>query len=58
MALVLALHEEVIRLTGVGPAPLRDEGLLESALMRPRMAAYYEHADVIGQYAQLAVSVS
>ncbi len=58
MALMLALHEEVIRLTGSGPAPLRDEGLLESALLRLRMAAYYEQADVIRQCALLAVSVS
>lgn len=55
---VLALHEEVIERTGSSFAPLRDEGLLESAVMRPQMAAHYERADVISQAALLAVGIS
>ncbi len=43
---------------GEAPAPLRDEGLLESAVMRPRMAAYYEEADVVRQGALLAAGIS
>ncbi len=42
------------------PAPLRGggEGLLESAVMRPRMAEHYEGADIIRQAALLAVGIS
>jgi death-on-curing protein len=43
---------------GQPPAPLRDEGGLESALMRARMAGYYEGADLIRQAALIAVGVS
>ncbi len=58
LADVLALHEAVMRRTGFTPAPLRDEGALESAIMRPRMAAHYEQADLIRQTAVLAVGIS
>jgi death-on-curing protein len=58
LADVLALHEEVMRRTGALPAPLRDEGALESAVMRPRMAAHYEGADLIRQAVLLAVGIS
>lgn len=43
---------------GYNPAPLRDEGALESAVMRPRMAHYYVGADVIRQAALLAIGIS
>ena len=39
----------VMRGLGEAPRPLRDEGLLESALTRPQMAAYYEGADIVRQ---------
>jgi death-on-curing protein len=39
-------------------APVRDEGMLESAIMRPRMVAYYSEADIIRQAALLAVGIS
>ncbi len=55
---VLALHREVMTRLGGAPAPLRDEGLLESAVMSPRMAAHYEGADLIRQAALLAVGIS
>jgi death on curing protein len=58
LADVLALHEAVMERFGLPPAPLREEGLLESAVMRPRMAAYYSEADVIRQSALLAVGIS
>src|ERR1700686_287280 len=54
----LALHQAMMEKFGVGPAPLREEGLLESAIMRPRMAAYYDEVDIIRQAALLAVGVS
>lgn len=44
-AVVLALHEEHLAEHG-GPTGLRDPGLLESALFRPRHTAIYETPDV------------
>ena len=35
---------------GYMPAPLRAEGLLDSALQRARTSAYYEDADLIRQW--------
>jgi death-on-curing protein len=58
LADVLALHEMVMARTGDTPAPLRDEGLLESAVMRPRMASHYEQADVLRQCALLTIGIS
>lgn len=58
LADALALHVAVMESTGVPAAPLRDEALLEAALMRPQMAAYYEQADLIRQSALLAVGVA
>ena len=45
---------------GSAPAPFRagGEGLLESAVIRPQMGAYYEGADLIRQAALLAVGIS
>jgi death-on-curing protein len=50
----------MMRAMGWRPAPLRGggEALLESAVMRPRMAEHYEGADIIRQAALLAVGVS
>jgi death-on-curing protein len=58
LADILALHEAIMERTGFRAAPLRDEGALESAIMRPRMAAHYELADLIRQAALLAVGIS
>jgi death on curing protein len=55
---VIALHALVMERTGASPMPLRDEGLLESAIMRPQMAAHYADADIIRQAALLAVGIS
>lgn len=55
---VIALHEKIMTRMGWAPAPLRDEGGLESAVMRPRMAAHYEEADIARQAALLAVGIS
>jgi death-on-curing protein len=57
LAQVLALHETVMLRTGAAPAPLRAEDLLDSALPRPRMAAFYEGADLKRQAALLAGAV-
>ena len=58
VAEVVAIHDEVLRRLGSPPQPLRDEGALESAVMRPQMAAWYEGADLIRQATLLAVGIS
>ena len=58
VAEVIAIHEKVLRGLGEAPRPLRDEGLLESALTRPQMAAYYEGADPIRQATLLGAGIS
>ncbi|MBI3980116.1 MAG: type II toxin-antitoxin system death-on-curing family toxin [Chloroflexi bacterium] len=58
LADVVALHQIVMERTGFAPAPLRDEGLLESAILRPQMAAHYEEADLVRQCALLAVGIA
>ncbi|MGH2535410.1 MAG: type II toxin-antitoxin system death-on-curing family toxin [Thermomicrobiales bacterium] len=55
---VMALHATIMERTGSVPAPLRDEGLLESAVMRPQTASYYEEADLIRQATLLAIGIS
>ena len=55
---VEALHAFIMERTGSAPSPLRDRALLESAVMRPQMAAYYEDADLVRQCALLAVGIS
>ena len=58
LADVIALHESAMRRLGDEPKPLREEGILESAVMRPQMAAYYEGADIVRQAALLGVGIS
>jgi len=58
LADVVALHQAVMERTGYAPAPLRSEAALDSAIQRPRTAAYYEEADVIRQAAILAIGIS
>ncbi len=55
---VVALHAELMERTGFAVAPLRSEGTLESAVMRPQMPAYYGDADLLRQAALLAVGIS
>ncbi len=55
---VMALHNEIMEDMGQHPAPLRDQGLLESAVLRAQMAAYYEEADLVRQAAFLAVGIA
>src|SRR5437773_10265175 len=43
---------------GSHPAPLRDEGALESAVHKPQTAPFYEGADLVRQAALLAVGIS
>jgi death-on-curing protein len=58
LAEVIAIHDDLLQRLGNAPQPLRDEGLLESALMRPQMAAWYEEADLLRQAVLLAIGIS
>lgn len=58
VAEVVALHNQIMARMGEPFAPLRDEGLLESALMRAQTAAYYEGADIVRQASLLAIGIS
>ncbi len=58
MAEVLALHQAMMEKFGLAPSPLRAEGMLESAIMRPRMAAHYSGADIIRQCTLLLIGIS
>ena len=53
-----ALHVFIMEKTSDAPSLLRDRPLLESAVMRPQMAAYYADADLVEQCALLAVGIS
>lgn len=55
---VEALHVFIMEQTGDAPAPLRDRGLLESAVMRPQMAAHCANADPVEQCALLTLGIS
>jgi death-on-curing protein len=58
VAEVIELHDRIMERTGARPEALRDEGLLESALMRAQTAAYYEEADLVTQAVLIAVGIS
>lgn len=55
---VVAIHDEVMERMGSPAASLRDPGLLESTLARPRNAAYYDDADLITQAGILIIGIS
>ena len=58
LADVVAIHADMMRRMGATARSLRDEGALESAIIRARMAAYYEEADAVRQAALLALGIS
>ncbi len=55
---VEALHVFVMQRLGAGPSTLRDRGALESAVLRPQMAAHYAGAGLVQQAALLAAGIS
>jgi death on curing protein len=55
---ISAMHDALLARLGAPRAALRDRGLLESAVMRPQMAAHYEDADIVRQAALLAIGIS
>lgn len=54
---IFALHRTMMDGLGQAPQAVRDQGALESAIMRPRMAEHYESADLVRQATLLAVSI-
>ena len=54
---VIAIHTAVMERYKSG-AGIRDQGLLEGAVMRPQMAAHYEEADLVEQAALLIEAVA
>ncbi|HEX8037278.1 MAG TPA: type II toxin-antitoxin system death-on-curing family toxin [Ktedonobacterales bacterium] len=54
---VWAIDDIVLRREG-GSSLLRDRGVLESAIMRPQMAAHYEQADIVTQAALLIAGIA
>jgi death-on-curing protein len=55
---VVAVYTRMMEGMGERPTPLRDPALLESAILRPQMAAFYEDADRERQATLLAVGTS
>ena len=54
----IGLHARIMMAMGAAPTALRDEGALESALMRPQMAAHYKGADLATQAALLITGIT
>ncbi len=54
----VAMHSEMLHRLQRVPEALRDENLLDSAVIRPRMASHYEGSDLVRQATLLAVAVS
>jgi death-on-curing protein len=56
---VIAMHQEIMTRYGQEPSLNENgEAALESALMRPRMAAYYEDTDLPKQAALLILGIA
>jgi len=55
---VVAMHALITERMGAPSSRLRDEGRLEAAVMRPRMAAHYAQADLVRQATWLAVGIT
>lgn len=55
---VMALNDEILTRMQGTPSLLRDENALESAVMRPRMAAHYDGADLVAQTATLMAGIA
>ena len=55
---VIAMNEEIMGRMGGGTSILRDEAALETAVMRPQIAAHYVEADLAEQAATLIAGVA
>ena len=55
---VINVHDRILESMGAPYAPLRDVGVLQGAVVRPRNAAYYTGADLIRQGSILMVAIA
>lgn len=55
---VAAMNQTILQRAGEGIYHLRDEGALESAVLRPQMAEHYEGADIVAQAATLIAGIA
>lgn len=55
---VAAMNQTILQRAGEGIYFLRDEGALESAVLRPQMAEHYEGADIVAQAATLIAGIA
>lgn len=55
---IIAINGEMLRAMQGSALGVRDEGLLESAALRPQMAAHYEGADLAHQAATLIAGIA
>lgn len=55
---VVSLHRAVMLRLRRTPEGIRDEHALESAVSRPRMAAYYDGADILRRATLLTIGIS
>jgi len=54
---VWAMNGAILRREGA-PSLVRDRGALESAVLRPQTAAYYDQADLVAQTAALIIGIA
>lgn len=52
------MNDQILQRAGTGTGSVRDMGALESAVMRPQMAAHYAGADLVAQMATLVAGVA
>ena len=55
---IVGMHDLILETMGEPYAPLRDIGVLQGAIARPRNAAYYTEADLVRQACILMVAIA
>ena len=55
---IVGMHDLILETMGEPYAPLRDIGVLQGAIARPRNAAYYTGADLVRQACILMVAIA
>lgn len=55
---IMAMNDAIVSRAGGGTSVVRDGGALESAVMRPQMAAHNEAADLVAQAAPLMAGIA
>jgi death on curing protein len=55
---IMAMNDAIVSRVSSRTSVVRDAGALESAVMRPQMAAHYEAADLVAQAATLMAGIT